>query len=203
DNVVDDSKKDEYLEAIQRKTGRMNELITLLFDYVRLGSEGFKLNKEKIDICELVREVAASEYSDVEDDGMQMEVDIPEKVCFVEADKIQLSRVITNLITNARRHNAKGTDIGIFVVIDDDIRIFVADNGQAIPEEKVETLFDPFVMGDKSRNSKGGSGLGLSIVKKIVDMHGFRIRLVQKPEIRKYRVAENYSKTFMIMIPID
>nr|MCR5213795.1 hypothetical protein [Eubacterium sp.] len=47
DNVVDDSKKDEYLEAIQRKTGRMNELITLLFDYVRLGSEGFKLNKEK------------------------------------------------------------------------------------------------------------------------------------------------------------
>ena len=209
DNMVEEDKKQEYLEAIQKKSERMNELITLLFDYVRLGSEGFRINKEKIDICELVREVAASEYSDVEEAGMEMEAFIPEKVCWVNADRLQISRVITNLITNARRHNPEGTGIGIFVRIDDDIRIMVADNGDEIPPDKAETLFEPFVMGDESRNSKGGTGLGLSIVKKIVEMHDFTIRLVQDPEIRKYHVTGgqapchtlSYKKMFMIIIP--
>ncbi len=209
DNMVEEDKKQEYLEAIQKKSERMNELITLLFDYVRLGSEGFRINKEKIDICELVREVAASEYSDVEEAGMEMEAFIPEKVCWVNADRLQISRVITNLITNARRHNPEGTGIGIFVRIDDDIRIMVADNGDEIPPDKAETLFEPFVMGDESRNSKGGTGLGLSIVKKIVEMHDFTIRLVQEPEIRKYHVTGgqapchtlSYKKMFMIIIP--
>lgn len=203
DGMVPENKKEEYLSAIQAKADRMNNLINLLFDYVRLDSKGFQLVRGDLDICELVREVVTSEYQDIEDAGMELDIDIPENVIKVSADRVQLSRVITNLITNAIKHNESGTSIGIYVIEDDDyIRIMVADNGKPIPEDKAETIFDAFVMGDESRSSRGGSGLGLSIARKVVEMHGWNIRLVQRPMIRKYPEAASYSKMFMISIPM-
>ena len=202
DGMVAEDKKSEYLSAIQRKSARLTDLINLLFDYVRLDSEGFTLTKERFDICELCRETAAFMYQDIEDAGMEFDVDIPEKIVKVNGDKLQVSRVITNLLTNAIRHNKTGTSIGLFLVIEDDetIRIMVADNGDKIDEEYAKTIFEPFVVGDESRSTKGGIGLGLSIVKKVLDMHEWKIRLVQQPDIRKYFVAAQYSKMFMITI---
>lgn len=202
DDMVSEDKKQEYLEAINVKSDRMNNLINLLFDYVRLDSKGFSLNKKDEDICELVREAAAFQYQDIEDAGMELDVEIPEEKALFSLDKLQVSRVITNLITNAIRHNKSGTAIGLFVTIEDDyVRVMVADNGDLIPEEMAETIFDAFVMGDESRSSKGGSGLGLSIARKIVEMHGWNIRLVQKPLIKKYHVAASYEKMFMVSLP--
>ena len=77
---------------------------------------------------------------------------------------------------------------------------YVLSNGVKIPKEKADMLFEPFVMGDESRNSKGGSGLGLSIAKKVVEMHGFKIRLVQQPMIQKFPAVAEYEKMFMITI---
>ena len=202
DGMVAEDKKPEYLSAIQRKSARLTDLINLLFDYVRLDSEGFTLTKEDFDICELCRETAAFMYQDIEDAGMELEVDIPEKLAKVNGDKLQVSRVITNLLTNAIRHNKTGTAIGLFLIIEDDetIRIMVADNGDKIDEEYAKTIFEPFVVGDESRSTKGGTGLGLSIVKKVLDMHEWNIRLVQSPHTKKYPVAAEYSKMFMITI---
>lgn len=202
DGMVSEDKKQEYLSAIQTKSVRMNDLIQLLFDYVKLDSEGFSLNKQPVDICELVRECGAMQYSDAEDAGMEIVADIPEKQIMLTADKIQLSRVVTNLITNAVKHNEKGDQIGLFVEKEDDrILIMVADTGRRIPDGKAEHLFEPFAMGDESRNSRGGSGLGLSIAKKVVEMHGYKIRLIQQPDIVRYKKAEKYVKMFMIAIP--
>ena len=202
DGMVSEDKKQEYLSAIQTKSVRMNDLIQLLFDYVKLDSEGFSLNKQPVDICELVRECGAMQYYDAEDAGMEIVADIPEKQIMLTADKIQLSRVVTNLITNAIKHNEKGDQIGLFVEKEDDrILIMVADTGRRIPDGKAEHLFEPFAMGDESRNSRGGSGLGLSIAKKVVEMHGYKIRLIQQPDIVRYKKAEKYVKMFMIAIP--
>ena len=204
DGMVEKEKEKEYLLAIQTKSKKMSDLINLLFDFSKLDSEGFTLNKKKTDIYELVREAAAFQYQDIEDAGMELDVDIPEKSYDTEVDKVQFSRVIANLITNAIRHNKKGTKIGLFVVEDNEyLRIMVADNGDLIDKEYAKHIFEPFVMGDESRNSKGGSGLGLSIAGKIVDMHGYTIKLVQYPMIQKYAKAAEYQKMFMISIPYD
>ena len=202
DGMVEEDKKQEYLDAIQAKSKRMSDLINLLFDYVKLDSDGFTLAKESYDVCELVRECAAFQYQDIEDAGMTLDVDIPEEVIKVEVDKLQFSRVVTNLLTNAVRHNKSGTDIGLYVNEDDDdkLRIMVADNGDLIPEEQVVQIFDPFVMGDESRSTKGGTGLGLSISKKIVEMHGFKIKLVQQPEIKNNPLVAKYQKAVIITI---
>ena len=203
DGVVPKGKEAEYHEAIMNKTNRMNEVIALLLDYVKLDSEGFTIKKARIDICELVRSCCALSFTDIEAAGDEIDVDIPERPIFINADKIQLSRVITNLITNAMRHNPEGTKLKVSVTSDsvstaDDVRIFVADSGDEIPSPLRDQIFDPFVTGDESRASGAGTGLGLALSNKICDMHGFTIKLVQKPEILRYRLGDGYQKVFVI-----
>ena len=201
EGMVKGEDQKEYLEAIYNKSGRMNEIVNLLFDYVKLDSEGYSLVKKTTNLTELVREVVALNYTDIEDAGDELDIGIPDGPIDIEADKMQFSRVITNLLVNAVKHNASETKIGVYVRDDyDNLRIYVADSGEKIPEDIAENLFDPFVMGDKSRVSKGGTGLGLSISKKICEMHGFKIKLVQRPEMNRYQLGDQYNKVFVIIM---
>ena len=200
DGMVPPEKNTEYHEAIMAKTDRMNEVVALLLDYVKLDSEGFILKKEKTDICETVRACCALSYTDAEVAGDTLTVNIPDDPVYIEADGKQLARVITNLITNAIRHNPEGTKIGVSVTSDEDIRIFVADTGDEIAEDMKEQIFEPFVTGDESRASDGGTGLGLPLSSRICEMHGFSLKLAQKPEINRYRLGEEYKKVFVITI---
>lgn len=191
--VTDEAKKREYLEAIENKSERMNNLINLLYEYVKLDSDNFALKKEAVDLAELLRENAALLYSDVEEKNMELIVDIPEEPCMVEADYLQLSRVITNLINNSIRHNEPGTEITLELKnAFYNTEIIISDNGELIEEDIAEHIFEPFVMGDQSRRTKGGSGLGLSIAKRIVEMHGWKIDL--------YQNKRGYNKAFIINI---
>lgn len=201
DGMVKEEQEKEYLDAIKDKTLRMNDIVQMLFDYVRLDSDGFALTKQKTDICELVRECVASYYSDIETAGDEVEIDIPDEPLEAEVDKIQLSRVINNLLTNAVKHNPEGTAIGVFVKSEpDEIRVYIADSGEAIDEDLAASLFEPFVMGDKSRSSGGGSGLGLSVAHKIAQLHGAVLKLVQRPQMQRYQLGEKYNKVFLMIL---
>lgn len=191
--ITSDEKRKEYLDAIENKAERMSDLITLLFEYVRLDSDNFSLKKTKVDIAELLRENAALLYADVEEKGMEFEIDIPEESYEIELDKLQFSRVITNLINNALKHNEAGTVITLKMEkTANEMQISVSDNGNMISPMIADHIFEPFVVADASRESKNGSGLGLSIAKKIVEMHGWTI------ELKQY--YEEHEKSFVIKI---
>ncbi len=196
--VTDEEKKKEYLEAIENKSERMSDLINLLFEYVKLDSTGFELKPETVNITELLRENAALLYSDVEDKGMELEIDVPEESCMMKVDPLQFSRVVTNLINNAIRHNEKGTTITLRMVSnEDEVTVVVSDNGELIPKKVADHIFEPFMVGDASRKTKGGSGLGLSIAKKIVEMHGGTLRLRQNsPEYKKAFIIKFRKETY-------
>lgn len=201
DGLVKESEQKEYLDAIYEKTGRMNDIVQMLYNYVRLDSAGYELTPADTDICELTREMVSSVYQEIEDKGDELVVDIPEDAIIVSADRVQLGRVITNLLTNAVIHNPEGTAIGVTVRREyDDIRIFVADSGDTIEEELASRLFEPFVMGDQSRSTGGGSGLGLSIARKVCSMHGFSLNLVQAPDAARYGLDKRFRKVFVIVI---
>lgn len=187
DGMVDsEEKKREYLQAIENKSARMSDLINLLFDYVRLDSENYGLRREKVDLSELLRTIAASLYSDVEEKGMEFEICIPEEAKLVSLDRVQFSRVVVNLINNAIKHNKAGTTITLEMLLDKEkTQIIVSDNGGFIPSFLAEHIFEPFAMGDASRTAQSGSGLGLSIAKKIVKMHGWNLELKQYYEENK------------------
>ena len=202
DGMVKEDQEQEYLDAIRDKTLRMNDIVQMLFDYVRLDSEGFSLAPQTTDICELVRECVANHYSDIETAGDEVDIDIPDDSIMVKADRVQLSRVITNLIVNAVKHNPKGTTVGVFLKAEpDEARLYVIDSGAPIEEELAREIFEPFVMGDKSRSTGGGSGLGLSVAAKIASLHGFKLKLVQRPEMLRYQLGEKYNKVFLLIMP--
>lgn len=191
-NTID--RRREYLETIYSKSMQMSGLLNLLFEYVKLDSEGFQLKKTEEDLWELLRECVANLYMDFEEKGMEIFPEIPEEEVRVQIDRVQFQRVVTNLLNNAIRHNPQGTKVWVEAEAEEEhITIRVCDTGTPIPEETAKYIFDPFVLGDESRNSKNGSGLGLSIAKKVIEMHGGSLTLEQEE-------GEEYTKTFVIRL---
>lgn len=194
--VTDRDKQREYLGTIVDKTRRMNVMVELLLDYARLESGGMEMHFQRIDVCEWLRSLVAELYDELEEAGIEPVIDIPEATCFAQIDPVQFGRVIINLVNNARKHMKTGTHIFIRLYPAESregFRLFVADDGVPIPEELAEHIFDPFVRGDASRSSSGGSGLGLSIAEQIVTLHGGRIWLNQADH-------EEYTKSFVVEI---
>ncbi len=185
-------KRQEYLETIYNKSMQMSRLLNLLFEYVELDSEGFQLKKTMEDLWELLRECIAGLYMDFEEKQMELFLKIPEESCQMEVDRVQFQRVINNLLNNALRHNSPHTCVWVMAEQEDErISIRICDNGAVIPEQTARYIFEPFVLGDQSRKSKGGSGLGLSIAWKIMVMHGGSLMLEQEE-------GEAYTKAFVI-----
>ena len=185
----------EYLEAIYGKSMQMSGLISLLFEYVKLDSEGYQLKKSQENLWELLRECVASLYLDFEEKDMEISADIPEEPLWFPADKLQFQRVISNLLNNAIRHNPRGTRVLVKAAAEEEtILIRISDSGAEISEEIAEYIFDPFVSGDESRRSKGGSGLGLCIAHKIIAMHQGSLTLEQNH-------SQGETKSFVIRLP--
>lgn len=192
EGVAQEEKRMDYLNAIYGKALRIDELITLLFEYVKLDSEGFCLHKEPGDLAELLRETIAAHYADFEEKQITLTIDIPDDDVPCEMDSLQIRRAITNLLTNALRY---GREKGkVLVRLKDDV-LTVADDGKPIDPDFAERIFEPFSREDSSRKTKEGSGLGLSISAKIVEMHGGELLLNQE-------FGEGYTKAFQIRLPI-
>ena len=197
--VTDSEKQQEYLNAIYRKSMQMNELIQLLFEYVKLDSAGFSLKKETLNLAELLRECVVQLYAEFEEKDMELYIDIPEENIPASIDRLQFERAIRNLLVNAQKHNPVGTKVGISLKLQGDkLLIEISDNGIVIPAETAAHLFEPFVQGDASRSGKGGSGLGLSITEKVISMHNGTIEL--KQSVSGQNLKNGYTKTFLITL---
>ncbi len=192
EGVVGEKDRQSYLDAIYAKAMRMDELITLLFEYVKLESEGFTLHREPGDLAELTREMAALLYADFEDREMELVLEIAEEKVPFEMDRLQLGRAVTNLLTNAVRYGKAG---GRVLVRLQEYELTVADEGEPVDPEFAAHIFEPFARGDKARSSKGGSGLGLGIAQRIVEMHGGKLVLNQN-------FGEGYTKAFQIRLSV-
>lgn len=174
EGVASKEKSKDYLKAICKKALRIDELISLLFEYVKLDSDGYTLHKKTGDLAELLRETVAAFYTDFEEKHMTLIVDIPEDAVPFEFDSLQMRRAVTNLLTNALRY---GKENGKALVRLKNHRITVADDGNPIDPDFAERIFEPFSREDSARTTKEGNGLGLSITAKIVQMHGGTITL--------------------------
>ncbi len=198
--VTDPAKQEDYLRTIYSKSLRISELITMLFEFVKLDSDGFQLHREQLDLAELVRENVIMLLEDYDEKNIDLEIDIPDNTCMVQADRIQMSRVVTNLLTNSIRYIDKGHMVQVKMTIDEKdshelYRIAVADDGLPIDEEFAKTIFNPFSRSDAARQTtSGGSGLGLSIAHKVAEMHGGELRLDLK-------YGHGYEKAFILEVP--
>ena len=198
DGLVPADRQADYLNTIYTKSMRVSDLVNMLFEYVQLDSAGFELHKKRTDIVETVLACCAEDYTDFEDKGLTLDIDIPETTCPMTIDVSQMTRVIHNLLLNAVKYCEEGSTVRVSLRIPEtegeELLISVADTGEPIDDALAETIFQPFSRGDKARSTKGGSGLGLSISAKIVEMHGGRLTLDRSPEAP-------FSKAFLVRLP--
>ena len=193
--VRDEGQRREYLQSICDKSDKMGTLVNAVFDYTKLGSGTFELDRETIDLSQLLLREAATAYADAEEAGMVLSTCIPEERCPVFADRVQLSRVVANLIVNAIKHNPTGTEVAVILVRQAATAyVMVADTGVPITSS-ADDLFQPFSQGDAARtHATGGSGLGLSICKRVADMHGFSLSITQP--------YGRFTKAFVLQCPL-
>lgn len=197
DGEVAENQQKEYLDSIYNKSMKISELVSLLFEYIKLDSAGYVLNKCEVDIAEFLRECIAGMYAEFEDADFNLNIDIPDEKIPVLIDKMQMERVISNLLTNTLKYNPSGTNVDVRLRRENqEVVIDISDNGVRIEREDAIHLFEPFYRTDKSRKSGQGNGLGLSIAKKIVEMHDGKIYLIQ------YRNSQKHGKvkTFEIRL---
>ncbi|MGN0399785.1 MAG: sensor histidine kinase [Blautia sp.] len=206
DGVIPVENREQYLKIIYNKATELNELINTFYEYSKLEHPDFRPIKEKQDICEYVREYLASKYNEITLSGFSLDVQIPEKEIFCEIDRRQFRRVFDNILNNSIKHNKKETTLFFFVVQEGNtVCIKIGDDGMGIPKELSGAIFEPFVVGDESRNSKQGTGLGLAIAKKIVESHSGFIELTRTPDpgfssefLIWLRISEPFSQTDIV-----
>ena len=179
DGVADTPEKmDRYIKTVYNKANDMNVLINELSLYSKIDSNIIPYNFEKININSYFKDCVDEIGADLEQRGMMFSY---RNYCaanvMVTADPEQLKRVINNIINNACKYNnkAKGK-VGITLTeYDRKVQVAIKDNGIGISKEDLPPIFRRTYRADMSRNSAGGSGLGLSICKKIIEEHGGEI----------------------------
>ncbi len=174
--LYDSKVNKEYLIRAEKNITRIIEIIEDLEEISKLESGQLKLKPKKFNIVKLTKSVVEL----FEDKAKKYKINIVfkelyDRPIFVEADKESIKKVLTNLIDNSLkygRHNSEGKTKVSFFDMEDNILIEITDNGSGIEEQYLPRLFERFYRTDKARSrDAGGSGLGLSIVKHIIEAH--------------------------------
>lgn len=163
----------DYLVKANNSVERMIDIIEDLDEITQLESGRLSMKIDKTDIVELVKEVLDSLEERIEKAGVTVKIQNEDKPTWVMADARKISQVLINLIINAIKYGKTNGTIRIkFFDMHDNILIEVADDGEGIEAHHLPRLFERFYRTDKGRaRENGGSGLGLSIVKHIIEAH--------------------------------
>lgn len=177
------TKMSKYICMMKQNCFRLIRLVDNLIDSTKIDSGYFQLNLKNLDIVSIVEDTTLSVVKYIEDKGINLifDTEMEEKIIACDCEKIE--RIILNLLSNAAKFTNEGGRI--MVSIKDSISsiiISVKDTGIGIPKDKQDAIFERFVMVDKSlERNHLGSGLGLSIVKSLVELHGGKISLESEP----------------------
>jgi signal transduction histidine kinase len=173
-----------FLAIIARHTERMERLVKDLLRLARLDARQEGVELVTCDTRRLVQSVVGDLAPALQERGQTVRVAIDDGAQTMTADATKLHDALRNLVANASTYSPEQTTIGIDAArVDGDLRISVSDQGPGIPEEDLSRVFERFYRVDKSRaRDPGGTGLGLAIVKHLIELHGGRVRVENRPE---------------------
>jgi signal transduction histidine kinase len=160
--------------VIERQVQQMVRLIDDLLDLSRISRGMIELRRERVPLETVVRNAVETSRPLIEQSGHRLTLDLPAEPLFVDADVTRLSQVVANLLNNAAKYTHPGGDIRLAVSAgESDVAISVRDNGVGIPAPMLPQVFEMFIQVDRSlERSQGGLGIGLTLVKRLVEMHG-------------------------------
>jgi PAS domain S-box-containing protein len=164
----------ENLEIIVNVTNWMQRLVDDMFDLSRFQRGILELHREQADVRDLLREIMVFQQLEAERKEITLMMNVPTDPLIALIDPYRLMQVFSNLVSNAINYTPLGGRVGVEVTVEsgkhgDEMVIMVADTGQGIPPEHLENLFKPFF---RASGQSRGAGLGLSIAREIIGLHG-------------------------------
>ena len=195
DGTIPPENERQYLQIISNESRRLSRLVRRMLDVSQLQVMDPLKSGSHFDICESMRRVLISMEKKITDRHLDVDADIPEEPILVRGDNDMITQVIYNLLENATKFAREGTTLYLGVTtIDGKARITVRNLGDTIPAEELPLLFERFHKSDKSRSEdKDGVGLGLYIVKTILEQHKEKINVT----------SENGVTTFAFSLSMD
>lgn len=182
---------EKYYKKILMKSEQLNTLINEFATYNEMNHSKYELRKQLIDVNKFIRDYFATNFEYIDDNDFKLLIDIPETKVEYYIDKLQFTRALDNLLSNFIKYNPKKTTIHIDITSTiDSISIVIENNGHRINDKISTTLFDPFIIDDQSRNTTS-TGLGLSITKRIIELHNGKII---------YKSNDDYCNRFVIIL---
>lgn len=163
------------VEAIHRNACHISGLVDDILDLSQIDSQRMGLHKEPISLRKVVREAIGNVERLFADAGLEVTVDLPEGLPLVQADPDRIRQVLVNLLYNAVRFTRRGGVTVSAHVADHDVVVEVRDTGSGIPPEELPKLFEAFYQEQSPMRGRRGSGFGLTICKRFVELHGGNI----------------------------
>ena len=177
DRVAPDSEQAARAkEVVRRQVDVLSHLVDDLLDVTRITSGKIRLQLARIDLCELVRRTIEDHHLLFEKSQIEVHAEIPSAAIYVDGDSNRIAQVVGNLLLNAAKFTPSGGRVTVEAARDGETReavLRVRDSGVGIEPDLLSHLFEPFMQADATlAHSGGGLGLGLALVKGLVEQHG-------------------------------
>ncbi len=191
EKVMKKGSPSDDLRVIDRNAHRLLELVNQLLDFRKVEQQSLVMHFAPQNICELLQNIGERFAPTFEQGGKHFTIDYPDKGFTAIIDKEAITKVVSNLLTNASKYSKDKVHLSCMVTPDSDyFSIIVSDNGAGIRAEDRRRIFEPFF---QAQDNKPGTGIGLNIVKNIVDMHHGEIAVESEIGI---------GSTFRVTLPI-
>ena len=188
DGTIPKEQQDKYLVIIADETRRLSRLVRSMLDLSRMDSAGGAVTRREFDISEVVISTLLSFEARAADKALDVDLQVPEQHINVLGEPDAITRVVYNLMDNAIKFAAPGSTLGVSLWKNDGkAYVSVRDTGETIPAEDLPFIFDRFHKSDRSRSlDRDGVGLGLYLVKRILNAHGEDIAVTSRDGVTDF-----------------
>jgi len=194
--VTTPEKIQEYYRIIRKESERLTALINNILDFSRIEAGRKEYAFSETDLAELVRNTLESYRYQIEQNGFALQENIADKLPSVRVDREAIARSLVNLVNNALKYSQERKYLGVSLYRDNGaLKLEVVDHGIGIPRSEHNKIFEKFYrVGDPLVHNTKGSGLGLSLVRHIVQAHGGEISVESTP---------GQGSKFIIALPVN
>jgi PAS domain S-box-containing protein len=183
-------------DTIERQLDQMVRLVDDLLDLNRVTHDRLELRRSEVELSSVIQQAVEVARPLIDAAGHNLTVDLPAEPIYLNADRTRLAQLFGNLLNNSCKYTRPNGKIALSAErSDDEVVVTVKDNGAGIPPDKLESIFDMFMQVDRTaERSQGGLGIGLTLVKRLAEMHGGSIEAKSD--------GEGKGSSFIVRLPI-
>jgi len=183
-------------DTIERQLAQMVRLVDDLMDLNRITHDRLELRRSEVELSSVIQQAVEVARPLIDAEGHNLTIDLPAEPTYLNADRARLAQLFGNLLNNSCRYTRPNGRIGLSAKRDgEELLVTVSDNGAGIPADKLSSIFDMFTQVDRTaEQSQGGLGIGLTLVKRLAEMHGGSIEAKSR--------GEGQGSEFVVRLPI-